>query len=364
VTIGRRPAASDRAIVIDARPTVSGEPLALVIIGERPWLLRHLQAVERAGARHRASIWVEEPARAKIAAMMAVEGVTIPLTVVTSEQQPDPAALTLSVRQVFVEHLMVRRLRRRDGHLDPAVIMAIATPADIEKARQFVVRDQKLVASRYVNMRIARWLALRLRTTRITPNQVSVAGAVVAMLAVAAASVGTYRADVVSAILLEVALTIDLTDGYLARLTDRSSRFGNWLDTVFDELTSIGIIVGVVAGIVRAGGPTWAIVAGGVWIICFHLVSAEFWLAKAYGLPRYAASLEETGRRSAVLRLAYRAGRAVLMATQGLDSKFHVIAAGLLLGLKLPMVAFMTWGNLAAVVLVFAGRAAARDELR
>jgi phosphatidylglycerophosphate synthase len=198
----------------------------------------------------------------------------------------------------------------------------------------------------------------------VTPNQVSVVGATIALLAAGAAAVGTYRGDLASAVLLEIALTIDLTDGYLARLTNRSTRFGNWLDTVFDEMTSIAIIVGVVAGVIRAGGATWVVAAGGLWLVCFHVVSAEFWLSRAYGLPRYAASLEQTGRRSALLGVGYRLGRSVLMFTQGLDSKFHVIAAGLVLGLKEPMVLFMAWGNLTTLALVFAGRAASRGQLR
>src|SRR5207249_3389156 len=66
----------------------------------------------------------------------------------------------------------------------------------------------------------------------ITPNQVTLIAFAVAVAAAAAFAVG---APIAAAMLVALASVLDGSDGEVARLTYRSSRFGGFLDAVLDR---------------------------------------------------------------------------------------------------------------------------------
>ena len=78
---------------------------------------------------------------------------------------------------------------------------------------------------------IARWCARR----GLTPNQVTTASLLVAVIAAACAATGTRGGYVAAGVLLIASFVLDCTDGQLARYSLQYSTLGAWLDATFDR---------------------------------------------------------------------------------------------------------------------------------
>jgi hypothetical protein len=100
---------------------------------------------------------------------------------------------------------------------------------------------------------IARWAARR----GLTPNQVTTASALMGVLAAAGFATGERWGMVAGAVMLQLAFTTDCVDGQLARYTRQFSRFGAWLDSMFDRAKEYLAFAGLAIGASRAGDPVW-----------------------------------------------------------------------------------------------------------
>ena len=100
---------------------------------------------------------------------------------------------------------------------------------------------------------IARWAARR----GLNPNQVTTVSMAVGILAAAAFATGERWGLVAGALLLQLAFTLDCVDGQLARYTRTFSKFGAWLDSVFDRGKEYVVYAGLAIGASHAGDPVW-----------------------------------------------------------------------------------------------------------
>jgi phosphatidylglycerophosphate synthase len=100
---------------------------------------------------------------------------------------------------------------------------------------------------------IARWAARR----GFNPNQVTTFSMLVGVAAAAAFAFGTRAGLIAGAVLLQAAFTFDCVDGQLARYTRTFSKFGAWLDSLFDRGKEYVVFAGLAIGSSRAGDPVW-----------------------------------------------------------------------------------------------------------
>jgi phosphatidylglycerophosphate synthase len=98
---------------------------------------------------------------------------------------------------------------------------------------------------------VLRWLARR----QATPNQVTILGFVVALLACLLMAQGGYWSGVIGAVMLYGSWVLDCMDGTLARLTFAESAFGQKLDTVLGHVSNLGIF----------GALVWAVYGQESW---------------------------------------------------------------------------------------------------
>lgn len=82
----------------------------------------------------------------------------------------------------------------------------------------------------------------------LSPNTVTVASMLVAIVAACLFSVGNTVAVVAAAIAVQVAFGLDCADGQLARLTGCYTPLGAWLDWVSDRLKEVVLLVGLAVG--------------------------------------------------------------------------------------------------------------------
>jgi len=93
----------------------------------------------------------------------------------------------------------------------------------------------------------------------LTPNHLTLIGFGIAIVAAGAAAAQAWLA---AGILVIVGGVFDLFDGALARATGRASRFGAFMDSVFDRWGEAIVYVGIAFGSERAGFVGGAFLAG------------------------------------------------------------------------------------------------------
>ena len=113
---------------------------------------------------------------------------------------------------------------------------------------------------------IARWAARH----GFTPNQVTTVSMLIGILAAAAFATGERWGLVTGAVLLQVAFTTDCVDGQLARYTRQFSKFGAWLDSVFDRAKEYLVFAGLAIGASRAGDPVWLLACSALTLQTFR----------------------------------------------------------------------------------------------
>ncbi|MFE7583656.1 DUF5941 domain-containing protein [Streptomyces gardneri] len=140
---------------------------------------------------------------------------------------------------------------------------------------------------------IARWCARR----GLTPNQVTTASLLTALIAAGCAATGERGGYVAAGILLLVSFVLDCTDGQLARYSLQYSTLGAWLDATFDRAKEYAFYAGLALGAARNGDDVWALALGAmVLMTCRHVVDFAF----------YEATYDATAGKSATAALSGR----------------------------------------------------------
>ena len=120
---------------------------------------------------------------------------------------------------------------------------------------------------------LARWCARR----GLTPNQVTTASLLTALIAAGCAATGTRGGFVAAGILLIASFVLDCTDGQLARYSLQYSTLGAWLDATFDRAKEYAYYAGLALGAARGGDDVWALALGAMVLqTCRHVVDFSF----------------------------------------------------------------------------------------
>ncbi|MFB7632940.1 DUF5941 domain-containing protein [Streptomyces sp. NPDC056149] len=176
--------------------------------------------------------------------------------------------------------------------VEPGTLVATLalTPAQREEAREAVaaVDDEAVRLRTAVKSRdgffttfcispysryLARWCARR----GLTPNQVTTASLLTALIAAGCAATGTRGGFVAAGALLLLSFVLDCTDGQLARYSLQYSTLGAWLDATFDRAKEYAYYAGLALGAARGGDDVWALALGAMILqTCRHIVDFAF----------------------------------------------------------------------------------------
>lgn len=120
---------------------------------------------------------------------------------------------------------------------------------------------------------IARWCARR----GLTPNQVTTASLLTALIAAGCAATGERGGYIAAGVLLLLSFVLDCTDGQLARYSLQYSTMGAWLDATFDRAKEYAFYAGLALGAARNGDDVWALALGAMILMtCRHVVDFSF----------------------------------------------------------------------------------------
>jgi len=146
----------------------------------------------------------------------------------------------------------------------------VDTPRDLRNGARYLLRGTGKALDGAVAARVNRVLSQRvatpalLRLPNLTPNQVTLIAFAAAVAATVTFAAG---APVVAALLVWLASVLDGSDGEVARLTYRSSRYGGFLDAVLDRAADALLFTGAAIYLARSAafedlvGPSHAVVA-------------------------------------------------------------------------------------------------------
>ena len=108
---------------------------------------------------------------------------------------------------------------------------------------RIIHKPQDNALTRYLYRPVSFPLTRLFLRTPITPNQISYLTAVLVLLGLWLTARGSVGEAITGTAVVLIASYVDCCDGEVARLKLLSSRFGAWLDTVIDELASLGYMV-------------------------------------------------------------------------------------------------------------------------
>ncbi|MGI9535359.1 MAG: CDP-alcohol phosphatidyltransferase family protein, partial [Thermodesulfobacteriota bacterium] len=133
--------------------------------------------------------------------------------------------------------------------------------------------------SRNINRRISIPISRLLIRTPLTPNIIS---ALVGIIGILSGFFYIWGSIVLAGILLELSSILDGCDGEVAKMKLMESRFGQWIDTIYDQISYIFFIVGVPIGYYISTGSSLAIILGGlnVGILLISILWGFYFVAK------------------------------------------------------------------------------------
>jgi phosphatidylglycerophosphate synthase len=107
---------------------------------------------------------------------------------------------------------------------------------------------------RWIQEPAARPLVYFFKETPVTPNQVTVLSALLAIVAAYFFSLGDTRSIIQGGIIFEISLILDSVDGELARAKGMASEWGRIVDGIGDYVSSIAVLIGFMIGFPNSDG--------------------------------------------------------------------------------------------------------------
>ncbi|MEO8552158.1 MAG: CDP-alcohol phosphatidyltransferase family protein [Kofleriaceae bacterium] len=137
----------------------------------------------------------------------------------------------------------------------------IATPAERRVAHRvlyrILVKPQDNAITRYLYRPVSFPLTRLLVWTPITPNQISYVVAILVAIGCWVTAHASHSLALLGTVIILAASYVDCCDGEVARVKLLSSRFGAWIDTIVDELSSVGYSIALGWHCHLAFGPSY-----------------------------------------------------------------------------------------------------------
>ncbi|MFD7319831.1 DUF5941 domain-containing protein [Streptomyces sp. NPDC059875] len=283
---------------VAADPRDAGALLAAVPAGERvavvdPRFVGHLHALRLALTDPRfpasavpGALTAQSEARPALARALTDVSAPVPgadpgpVSVTAGEGLPDTLAAALDADGVAVHRPELGSLvaavpaDAEDRHAARGAVAAVDDEA--VRLRSAVKAHDGFFTTFFISpysRYIARWCARR----GLTPNQVTTASLLTALVAAGCAATGERGGYIAAGVLLLVSFVLDCTDGQLARYSLQYSTMGAWLDATFDRAKEYAFYAGLALGAARNGDDVWALALGAmVLMTCRHVVDFSF----------------------------------------------------------------------------------------
>lgn len=156
---------------------------------------------------------------------------------------------------------LIAQLRDSAPHIAPEMFCRILMRADIHRLEHFLCEAIRYSATgavaKHINKRISLPISRVLARWRISPNSITAFNMLVGLAAGIGTASVTYFGLLMGALLFQAASVLDGCDGEVAKLTYRTSKFGQLIDTISDNFALVSFFTGLIIHIYRTtGGPS------------------------------------------------------------------------------------------------------------
>jgi len=167
----------------------------------------------------------------------------------------------------------------------------VMKPEDRPIAEKFLTesirRATNGIVARWINKRFSLPVSLLLSKIWVSPNTITVINMCIGLLSgVFIAHGKNYASILLGASLFQLASIADGCDGEVAKLTFRTSRFGQYIDTISDNASLLSLLVGLIFGYWQYTGSSIAFIVGGTTL----LATITIILFQLYTLRKFTTS--------------------------------------------------------------------------
>lgn len=322
-------------IIVDVRPVFGDSPFALADVGGRPYLSTLLDVVRDANALARTTVLARD---VDVHAIEQEAHSYDPDISVVGDSDGVPEAVRLEIRadEVYVRHQLLASIRSGRRDVGDAVVFTLRSEADLKVATEFAQKDaptHRTFILRHFYRPVSRRLAVVLGKVGFTPNGITFLALATVPPAVVLIAIDEYWAALAGIVLIHAFTMFDLADGYLARLTNRMSKFGYWFDSIVDTVFEFGIIIGFTAGAMVSLDAWWPAVPGTIWLVTFAVLHTNEVMSRDQPSPVGSSAPDlGSGDSNRVMRLAKSAQSSLMQPeiirgiyTLGLAIQFEVL---------------------------------------
>lgn len=224
-------------VVAAVAPLAPGQPLP------------GLGAILRAGR----IVMLEPEAPARLAGSVRVPAELAPALLAESRRHGLPTALERQLGALAEAGRLVAFAPARGAvvTLDGSAAAAHAASAALVAA---AAKPGDGLVARHLNRRVSGALTRRLLALPVTPNALSLVTLALGLVTAPVLAAGTHASFVLGTLLYHVNSTLDGCDGELARIRFQTSRAGEWLDTIGDQVGNLLFALAVPYGLWRRTG--------------------------------------------------------------------------------------------------------------
>ena len=216
---------------------------------------------------------------------------------------------------------------------------AVLDKTEMERVYQDTSKNHSPLLFSYFYNPIAFWISTRiLLNTSLTPNQLTMIGLILAVIASFLMATGRYPYLIAAALLLQIVYIFDCMDGEIARLKKMCSNFGAWLDGTTDLFKMVLYYFALGMGYYQQSGKVEA------WFLVSLLVSSRFLLNSIIkGIEQiFGQQVYKAIDSAKIYSIGARFGIEPQFLTFSDDIKYFLISLGVILGqLKLTMIIFI-----------------------
>ncbi len=148
---------------------------------------------------------------------------------------------------------------------------SVGSKAELKQVKKRMIKNLTKptdgIVSRNINRRVSTSISRWVTYLPVSPNQITLVTGLIAFIPCYFMYQGGYKNWLIGAATYQLASILDGVDGEIARLKMKSSKFGQWLDTMLDFVSMIAVLLCLVAGVHRVDQPEYIRWAGKLAII-------------------------------------------------------------------------------------------------
>ena len=264
-----------RRLFIDGSGTVGGRPLVLESIYFPTLVGAYAKAL-----RGIADVVVALPLtwHAPLRDRLEQEGVDGDVHLVEALEKTE-GEIVLDLHRVHHPSVLRKAIKNSESVM-PEPAWVISTESDLGRAAATLERHDMYMLARILVIPVARRIAHFLLPTAVSPNAVTFASALFGVAGAAVLLLPGWGWRVAAAIAIHLSITLDFTDGYLARLRGTDSKVGYWFDTVMDEVVKFALFLGLTF-LVFQHGPEWGGWMAALVLLLYHVLTCSHWLTQS-----------------------------------------------------------------------------------